>query len=194
MTITRDTQLTFADDAKTHSTGAIFLSPPFYQSTPGLPTNRTTVCLCIADSRRSGRGGRWDSRWNWRRVKANRTRWLVFSKLPICLELLGSLGQAISISTSKLRPNMPRRTEMFVQLEDSPHVHLVVLLVLGVDCVQFTRRATRREERRMEEACESLQSASKGRRCNVKVIVGIRGRGVRIGVSVVLGQVLKVGQ
>ena len=57
---------------------------------------------------------------------------------------------------------MPRFTEMLVQLEDSPHVHLVVLLVLRVYCIQLTRRAARREEGRVEEACESFQLMVKG--------------------------------
>lgn len=44
---------------------------------------------------------------------------------------------------AELFPNVTVLAEMLVQLEDPPHVRLLILLVLGVDGVEFSRRTRR---------------------------------------------------
>jgi len=67
---------------------------------------------------------------------------------------------------------------MLIQLEDSPHIRLVVLLVFRVHRVQFTRGTRRGEDRAVEECRETSEGTFKGRSPNIEVIVGIRRPGI----------------
>ena len=85
---------------------------------------------------------------------------------------------------------MARLAEVLVELEDTPHVGLVVLLVLGVDGIELTSGAAGSEERRMEEPSEAFEGAAKCGCGHIKVVVRVRSGGVRIRVTVVLVQIL----
>lgn len=80
--------------------------------------------------------------------------------------------------------------EVLIQLKDSPHVGLMIFLMFGVDCVQFSRCAGWCEQWAMEERCEAFQSAWESIRRYIKVIVSIRCRCIGIRGSIVFRQVL----
>ena len=81
--------------------------------------------------------------------------------------------------------------EVLIQLEDSPHIRLVVLLVFRVHRVQFARGTRRGEKRAGEECRETSESALKGRCPNVEVIIGIGCAGICIRRSIVLRKELQ---
>ena len=85
---------------------------------------------------------------------------------------------------------MSRLSKVLVQLEDSPDVRLVVLLVLRVNRIQFTGGTRRGEEGAAEECCESSESAFESGGPNVEIVVGIRCAGICIGCSVVFREKL----
>ena len=85
---------------------------------------------------------------------------------------------------------MTRLCQVLVKLEDAPEVRLVVLLVLGVDRVQFASSTGRSEEGAVEEGGETSEGTGECVSADVEVVVRVcRGR-IRIGVTVVFSQVL----
>jgi hypothetical protein len=86
---------------------------------------------------------------------------------------------------------MARLCEVLVDLKDAPHVVLMVILVLRVDCVQFADRDRRCKQRRVKKPGEALESTSQGRRCNVEVIIGICRRRERVGGTIISGKELR---
>jgi hypothetical protein len=56
---------------------------------------------------------------------------------------------------------MARFCEVFVDLINAPYVVLVVLLVFGVDCVQFADRTRLSKQGRVEKTGEAFESAGK---------------------------------
>ena len=81
--------------------------------------------------------------------------------------------------------------EVLVDLEDAPDVALMVLLVLRVDRVELADGAGGREEGRVEEPGETRERAAECCGGDVEVVVRVRGAGVRVGASAVLGEVLE---
>lgn len=80
---------------------------------------------------------------------------------------------------------------MLVQLEDSPHIRLVVLLVFRIHRVQFACSTRRGKERAVEECCETGEGPFKGRGPNIEVIIGIGCAGICVRRSVVLRKKLQ---
>lgn len=70
--------------------------------------------------------------------------------------------------------------QVLVELKDTPHVDLVILLVFGVDGIEFTRCATGAEEGGVEEPRETLEGSGEGGSCDVEVVVGVGGGCVRV--------------
>lgn len=81
--------------------------------------------------------------------------------------------------------------EMLIQLEDPPHIRLVVLLVFRIYRVQFASGTRRREERAGEECGETSEGAFEGRCPDVEVVVGIGRGSICIRCSIVLGEKLE---
>lgn len=48
-------------------------------------------------------------------------------------------------------PDVTLLAEMFVQLENPPHIRLIIFLVLGINGIEFTRCAGRGEKWAVEE-------------------------------------------
>ena len=85
---------------------------------------------------------------------------------------------------------MTRLCQVLVKLEDAPEVRLVVLLVLGVDRVQFASSTGRSEEGAVEEGGETSEGTGECVSADVEVVVRVRRGRIRIGVTVVFSQVL----
>lgn len=73
----------------------------------------------------------------------------------------------------KFIPRVPILRKVLVQLEDPPHVRLVILLVLRVYRIQFTYGTRRGEERAHEERCKASESAFESGGPNIEVVIGI---------------------
>lgn len=94
------------------------------------------------------------------------------------------------MTSAEFTPRVSVLSKVFVQLEDSPYVRLVVLLVLRVDRVQFADGTRRGEERTAEEGCETSESAFESGGSDAEIIIGIRCAGICVGCSVVFGEKL----
>lgn len=79
---------------------------------------------------------------------------------------------------TELIPRVPFLGEVLIQLEDSPHIRLVVLLVFRVYRVQFARGTRRGEEWAVKECRKAGEGTFKGRGSNIEVIVGVRCAGI----------------
>ena len=90
------------------------------------------------------------------------------------------------MTSTELVPWVPILGEVLIQLEDSPHIRLVVFLVFRVHRIQFAGGTRRGEERTVEECRETSEGAFKRRCPNVEVIVGIGCAGICIRCSVIL--------
>ena len=89
---------------------------------------------------------------------------------------------------------MTRLAEVLVQLENAPHIDLMILLVFGIDRIELSGGAAGSEQRGVEETGESFECASQGGGSDIEIIIGVRSRGVRIGMTVVLGEILRVDE
>jgi hypothetical protein len=67
--------------------------------------------------------------------------------------------QRLSRPGSKLGVRMPRRTQVFLELEETPNVRLKVFRVFGSDGVDFALDARGVKEGFGEEACETVECA-----------------------------------
>ena len=94
------------------------------------------------------------------------------------------------MTSTEFVPRVPILSQVLIQLKDSPHIRLVVLLVLRVDRIQFADGTRRGEERAAEECCETSESAFEGGCSDIEIIVGIGCAGVCVGCSVVLREKL----
>ena len=81
---------------------------------------------------------------------------------------------------TKFAPRVSVLGEVLIQLEDSPYIGLVVLLVLRVHRFQFARGTRGGEERAVEECRKTSEGAFKGRSTNIEVIIGVRCAGIRV--------------
>ena len=97
------------------------------------------------------------------------------------------------MTSTEFAPRVSVLGEVLVQLEDSPHIRLVVLLMFRVHRVQFARGARREEERAVEECCKTCKGAFEGRGSNVEVKVGVTCAGICVRSSVVLRKELQQG-
>ena len=78
----------------------------------------------------------------------------------VLLQLARCTRQGHLVPATKLAPYMARLCEVLVELVNTPDVVLVVLLVFGVDCVQFADRTRWCKQRRVEKTREAFESAS----------------------------------
>lgn len=90
------------------------------------------------------------------------------------------------MTSTEFIPRVVIFSEMLVQLEDSPHIRLVVFLVLRVDRIQFTDGTRRGEKRAAEECCETSESPFESGGANIEIVISIGCAGICIGRSVVL--------
>lgn len=105
--------------------------------------------------------------------------------------LLARYGsKTLAVPGAKLCPRVAILRERLVQLMQPPNVALLVLLVLGVNGVEFTRCARLTKERRVKECGESCQGARKAVRRDVEVVVGVVGRCECICMTSVAGDIL----
>ena len=95
------------------------------------------------------------------------------------------------MTSTEFIPRVSILGEVLIQLEDSPHIRLVVLLVLRVHRIQFARGTRRGEKRATEECRETSEGAFQGRCPNVEVVIGIRCAGICVRCSTVLRKKLQ---
>ena len=95
------------------------------------------------------------------------------------------------MTSTEFAPRVSLFGEMLIQLEDSPHVRLVVLLVFRIHRIQLASGTRRREERAGEECGETSEGAFEGRCPNAEVVIGVGCGGICIRCSVVLGEKLE---
>lgn len=114
--------LTFSINSQRHTICRVVLGIPIEQDPPDFsPTFSPVVLFGGRRRRRSRISIRLDSR---------RRRFLFLWPLP--------LHQALPIPTAKLAPPCAFFTQPLVQLENPPHIGLVILLVLRVDGLEFS--------------------------------------------------------
>jgi len=95
------------------------------------------------------------------------------------------------VTSTEFIPRVSILGEVLIQLEDSPHIRLVVLLVFRVHRIQFPRGTRRGEKRATEECREASEGAFQGRCPNVEVVIGIRRAGICVRCSAVLREKLQ---
>ena len=99
------------------------------------------------------------------------------------------------MTSTEFTPRVSILGEVLIQLEDSPHIRLVVLFVFRVHRIQFPRGTRRGEKRAIEECREASEGSFQGRCTNVEVVIGIRCAGICVRCSAVprekLQQVLR---
>jgi ABC-type amino acid transport system permease subunit len=79
----------------------------------------------------------------------------------VFVQLARRARQGRFVPATKLTPYMARLCEVFVDLVNTPYIVLVILLVFGVDCVQFADSTRLSEQGRVEKTGEAFESASK---------------------------------
>jgi hypothetical protein len=99
----------------------------------------------------------------------------VGTSLPdaVLFELASCARQAHFVPAAELVPYMAWLCEVLIELVNAPYIVLMVLLILGVNCVQFTDGTGRCKQGRVEKTREAFKSAGQGRGCDVEVIIGI---------------------
>lgn len=95
------------------------------------------------------------------------------------------------MTSTEFVPRVPILSQVLIQLKDSPHIRLVVLLVLRVYCIEFACGARRGKEGGIEERREAGKGAFEGGGPDVEVIIGISCAGICIGGPIVLCQELR---
>jgi hypothetical protein len=96
-----------------------------------------------------------------------------FDQLSLRFEISRSLGQAVTVATAKLGPDVAWLAEVLVQLENAPHIDLVILLMFGIDRIELSGGAAGREQGGVEETGESFECAGQGGGGNVEIIIGV---------------------
>jgi hypothetical protein len=77
------------------------------------------------------------------------------------IELARRTRQGRFVPATELTPYMAGLCEVFVDLVNTPYIVLVVLLVFGVDCIQFADSTRLSEQGRVEKTGEAFESAGK---------------------------------
>jgi len=95
------------------------------------------------------------------------------------------------VTSTEFAPRVSILGKVLVQLEDSPHIRLVVLLVFRIHRIQFARGTGRGKEWAAEECRKASEGAFKGRCPNVEVIIGVRCAGICVRCSTVLRKKLQ---